>query len=67
MMAIDQALRSGKLPNASTLGVQLEVTPRTIRRNITYLRDQLRSPVEFDQARSGYRYTEATSTCHSSS
>jgi predicted DNA-binding transcriptional regulator YafY len=60
MMAIDQALRAGKLPNASTLGLQLEVTPRTIRRDITYLRDQLRAPVEFDQARNGYRYTELT-------
>jgi predicted DNA-binding transcriptional regulator YafY len=47
-MAIDQALRAGDWPNARTLGLRLEVNPRTIRRDITYLRDQLGAPVEFD-------------------
>jgi proteasome accessory factor B len=59
IMAIDQALRAGTWPNATTLAGQLEVTARTIRRDITYLRDQLRAPVEFDPVRNGYRYTEA--------
>jgi proteasome accessory factor B len=60
MMTIDQALRAGAWPNASTLSRQLEVTPRTIRRDITYLRDQLRAPIEFDPVRNGYHYTETT-------
>ncbi|MHC5539948.1 helix-turn-helix transcriptional regulator [Singulisphaera rosea] len=58
MMAIDQALRAGTWPNASTLARQLEVNPRTIRRDLTYLRDQLGAPLEFDPVRNGYCYAE---------
>lgn len=60
IMAIDRAIRSGGWPNASNLARELEVNPRTVRRDITYLRDQLHAPVEFDPARNGYRYSEPT-------
>jgi predicted DNA-binding transcriptional regulator YafY len=60
IMAIDRAIRSGGWPNASKLANELEVTPRTVRRDITYLRDQLHAPVEFDPVRNGYRYSEPT-------
>jgi predicted DNA-binding transcriptional regulator YafY len=60
IMAIDRAIRSGGWPNASRLANELEVTPRTVRRDITYLRDQLQAPVEFDPVRNGYRYSEPT-------
>jgi proteasome accessory factor B len=59
-MAIDRAIRSGSWPNASSLARELEVDPRTVRRDITYLRDQLLAPVEFDPARNGYRYADPT-------
>jgi hypothetical protein len=58
IMAIDQAIRSGSWPNARTLARRLEVHPRTVQRDITYLRDQLRAPVDFDPIHNGYRYTE---------
>ena len=58
IMAIDQAVRAGRWPNARTLAEQLEVQPRTIRRDIAYMRDQLRAPLEFDAARHGFYYTE---------
>src|SRR4051812_26640496 len=60
IMAIDQALRTNSWPNARTLADQLEVAPRTIRRDITYLRDQLHAPVEFDPVQHGYFYSEST-------
>jgi predicted DNA-binding transcriptional regulator YafY len=60
VMRIDLALRAGTWPNASTLARQLEVNRRTISRDITYLRDQLLAPVEFDPVRNGYHYTETT-------
>src|SRR4051812_12157897 len=60
IMAIDRSVRTGALPNARTLARELEVSPRTIRRDITYLRDQLRAPIEFDPVRNGYYYTEPT-------
>ncbi len=58
IIAIDQSVRAGALPNAHTLSRQLEVNPRTIRRDITYLRDQLGAPIEFDPRRNGYFYKE---------
>ena len=60
MMAIDQALRSCRLPTASTLAEDLEASPRTIVRDLAYMRDQLRAPVEFDSVRNGYCYTDPT-------
>jgi predicted DNA-binding transcriptional regulator YafY len=59
-MAIDQALRNGTWPNSRTLAEELEVTRRTVVRDLTFLRDQLRAPIEFDPRRNGYHYSEPT-------
>lgn len=59
-MSIDQAVRAGTWPNSRTLAERLEVDPRTIRRDITYMRDQLGAPLEFVASRNGYRYSEQT-------
>lgn len=58
IMAIDKAIRAGSWPNASTLGDLLEVAPKTIRRDITQLRDRLGAPIEFDPVKNGYYYSE---------
>lgn len=58
IMRIDQAVRSGSWPNATTLARELEVVPKTVRRDLTYLRDQLKAPLAFDPVRNGYFYTE---------
>jgi predicted DNA-binding transcriptional regulator YafY len=58
ILAIDHALRAGTYPNAPTLGRQLEVNSRTIRRDITFLRDRLGAPIEFDPVHNGYYYRE---------
>jgi predicted DNA-binding transcriptional regulator YafY len=60
VMSIDQAVRAGTWPNARTLAERLEVDPRTVRRDITYMRDQLGAPLEYVAARNGYRYSELT-------
>jgi predicted DNA-binding transcriptional regulator YafY len=58
MLAIHRALKAGEYPNARTLARRLEVTPRTIQRDITYLGDQLQAPIRYDASRRGYAYTE---------
>lgn len=58
LATIDQALRSGAWPNASTLARELEVSPRTVQRDLIFLRDRLRAPVVFNAARNGYCYTQ---------
>ncbi len=60
IMRIDEALRRATWPNANTLAKALEVNPRTIRRDLDFLRDRLRAPIAFDARRHGYYYTEAS-------
>jgi predicted DNA-binding transcriptional regulator YafY len=58
IMITDQAVREGTWPNATSLAERLEVDPRTVRRDIMYMRDQLGAPLEYDPAHRGYYYTE---------
>ena len=58
MLRIHQAIQSGKLPNATTLANELEVSTKSIHRDIEFMRDRLELPIEYDGARFGYRYTE---------
>jgi len=60
MLRIHQALQSGRdrLPNASTLGRELEVSIKTIHRDLEFMRDRLDLPIEYDRHRHGLYYTE---------
>jgi predicted DNA-binding transcriptional regulator YafY len=51
-------IRDGRTPNASTLARKLEVKPRTIQRDLDYLRDQLGAPIDYDPRRRGYFTTD---------
>lgn len=54
---IHQLLQNQEYPNTSKLIREFEVTKRTILRDIEYMRDQLRLPLEFDVQRNGFHYT----------
>jgi proteasome accessory factor B len=54
---IDERIRGGKYPNAVTMARELEVTDRTVKRDIEYMRDLLEAPVEYDELRHGYYYS----------
>lgn len=56
---IDQELRQGYWPNATSLAAALEVTTRTILRDIEFLRLNLKAPIAYDASHHGYYYTEA--------
>jgi hypothetical protein len=66
MQAIDQALRARKWPTDKTLGRDLEVDPRTIHRDLEFMRDEhqfgqrvARTRVRLDeQAASRYRQAD---------
>src|SRR5437773_12053614 len=61
MLRIHQAIQSGRYPNATTLAVELEVSTKSIHRDIEFMRDRLELPVEFDPTRNGFHYTEKVS------
>jgi len=55
---LDDELRSGRYPNSEELAAKMEVSPRTILRDIEYLRDFYDAPIEYDYAKRGFFYTE---------
>jgi predicted DNA-binding transcriptional regulator YafY len=46
ILAVDSLIRAGKYPNASTIARRLEVTTRTVQRDIEYMRDMYGAPIE---------------------
>jgi predicted DNA-binding transcriptional regulator YafY len=56
MLRIHQSLQSGKFPNATTLARELEVSTKSIHRDIEFMRDRLNLPIEYDAAHFGYHY-----------
>ncbi len=58
LQLIDLAVRQGKYPNCATLSEELEVSPKTIQRDIDFLRDQRNVPLEYDPVKHGFYYTE---------
>jgi predicted DNA-binding transcriptional regulator YafY len=61
MLRIHQAVQSAKYPNATTLAAELEVSTKSVHRDIEFMRDRLELPLEYDAARNGYHYTEEVS------
>jgi proteasome accessory factor B len=58
MLQIHQALQSGTYPNASSLARDLEVSTKSIHRDLEFMRDRLELPFEWDAHRKGYHYTQ---------
>jgi proteasome accessory factor B len=62
MLQIHQSLQSGKFPNATALAAELEVSTKSIHRDIDFMRDRLNLPIAYHPQRFGYHYTaEVTS------
>ncbi len=61
MMRIHQAIATGQYPNARTLASQLEVSSKSVHRDLEFMRDRLDLPLEFNAAHNGYFYTEEVS------
>ena len=61
MLRIHQAIASGRFPNATTLAAEIEVVPKTIHRDLEFMRDRLGLPLEYDGRKYGYYYTQEVS------
>ncbi len=57
-MRIHAVIAAGKHPNATTLARELEVTTKTIQRDLEFMRDRMNLPLEYVAAHNGYVYTE---------
>lgn len=61
VMEIHKIIRAGRHPNCSTMAKEIEVTPKTIQRDISFMRDQLGLPLEYHPIKHGYYYTQEVS------
>ena len=57
MLRIHEELRRGAFTNCTKLAGTLEVSRKTIVRDIAFMRDRLDLPIEFDAQINAYRYT----------
>ncbi|MEW6305554.1 MAG: WYL domain-containing protein [Verrucomicrobiota bacterium] len=58
MVRIHQAIQAGQYPNASSIALEIEVSSKTIQRDLEFMRDRLNLPLAYDPQRNGYYYTE---------
>jgi len=59
LLFIDREIGNGNYPNCARLAGDYEVSAKTIRRDIDYMRYQLDAPIEYSARHRGYYYTEA--------
>ena len=58
MLQIHQRLSTGEFPNCRKLAAELEVSSKTVQRDIEFMRDRLGLPIEYDKLRFGFYYSE---------
>src|SRR5438067_6413397 len=58
MMRMHQRLKAGRYPNYRKLADELEVSAKTVQRDIDFMRYRLVLPIEYDQLHFGFYYTE---------
>ncbi len=57
MLRIHQAIQSGKYPNGTQLAAELEVSTKSIQRDLDFMRDRMELPIAYDAIRHGYFYS----------
>jgi predicted DNA-binding transcriptional regulator YafY len=57
MQRLHELLSANRFPNCRKMAVEFEVSTKTIQRDLNFMRDRLRLPLEYDRIRYGFRYT----------
>ena len=57
MLRIHERLKSGSFPNCRQMAADLEVSTKTIQRDVDFMRDRLDLPIDFDWQKNGFHYT----------
>ena len=58
MLQLHREIQAGRFPNCRKLAESLEVSPKTIQRDIEFMRSRLNLPIGYDQLQFGFYYTE---------
>jgi predicted DNA-binding transcriptional regulator YafY len=59
LQTIHHEIKEGRHPNATKLAAALDVSTKTVQRDLDYLRNELAAPIEFDRDENGYFYSRA--------
>ena len=57
MMRIHRKIADGEYPNCTKMSVEFEKSVRTLKRDIEFMKDNLRMPIDFDVPKNGYYFT----------
>ena len=57
MQQLHQQIKEGRFPNCRTLAELLEISSKTVQRDIDFMRDRLNLPIEYDPLRFGFFYS----------
>jgi predicted DNA-binding transcriptional regulator YafY len=57
MWRIHREVAAGGFPNCQGLAVDLEVSAKTVMRDVEFMRDRLELPLEYDAVKHGFHYT----------
>lgn len=60
LLAIDAAIRRGSYPNVTNFMDRFEVSERTVRGDLAFMRQRFNAPLEYDRGHGGYYYTDPT-------
>jgi len=58
LILIDEAIRTGEYPSSQAIAREIELSDRTVRRNIEFMRHVMGAPIAYDSSRKGYHYTD---------
>ncbi|MDB6054561.1 MAG: Helix-turn-helix, type 11 domain protein [Verrucomicrobiales bacterium] len=58
MLKIHHAVSTGSYPNSTEFAAELEVSIKSIHRDVDFMRTRMGLPIEFDSKKNGYYYTE---------
>jgi len=61
MLRIHELLMAGGYPNCARMSVELEVSSKTVQRDIDFMRDRLSLPIGYERVEHGFYYTEPVS------
>jgi len=58
LLVLHERLCAGKYPNCAGFAAEMEVSSKTVQRDIDFLRDRMNAPIEYDALRRGFYYTD---------
>src|SRR5215831_16537660 len=62
MLRIHQEVQGQTFPNSAFLSQKLEISAKTVHRDVEFMRDRLNLPIEWNGSKHGYCYTRPVAT-----